>query len=255
MKLAHQAASERHEMSKLIRCAASVMFTLWMACSPLLAADYYVDGSNAAANDANSGTAAAPWKTISKANQTLAPGDTVYIKQGSYNTPINPARSGTASGVITYRNYGSDNVQITQTTSAIYLIAKSYINVVGIHFYNLDQFLYFEGSSHNVLAYCTFDQMRNRGTWSGSWLGRSSQYNWIHHCQFSKWGYYTAGAADFGSDLYIGDDQSTTDHSDYNLIENNTLFHGGHDVMEVAGSHNVIRNNYFHNENWYSGFG
>ena len=44
---------------------------------------YYVDGSNPSASDSNPGTAALPWKTINKANSSLSPGDTVYIRRGS----------------------------------------------------------------------------------------------------------------------------------------------------------------------------
>jgi hypothetical protein len=35
-------------------------------------------------NNANPGTEAEPWQTITKANQTLAAGDPVYIKAGTY---------------------------------------------------------------------------------------------------------------------------------------------------------------------------
>lgn len=220
-------------------------------------ADYYVDTANASASDSNPGTAASPWKTITKANQVLSAGDTVYIKQGTYTSYISPARSGTAGSPITYRNFGSDNVLITQNTHAVTLYSKSYITIQGLNFSNMDGFLDFETSSHNIVAYCKFDQMRNPGMWSGSWLGLSSQYNWIHHCTFSNYGYFTTGTsgADWGTDFHIGDDYSTTDHSDYNLVENCTFFHGGHDVLAVSGAHNVIRNNYLHNENWYQGFG
>jgi hypothetical protein len=45
---------------------------------------YYVDGDNLGASDSNAGTIDKPWKTIHKANQTLQPGDTVYIRGGTY---------------------------------------------------------------------------------------------------------------------------------------------------------------------------
>lgn len=216
--------------------------------------NYYVDNANSSASDSNPGTAASPWKTIAKANQTLSAGDTVYIKQGTYTDYISPARSGTASARITYQNFNNDNVLITQAAHAATLYSKSYITIQGLNFSNLDQFLDFETSSHNIVAYCTFNQMRNGSMWSGSWLGLSSQYNWIHHCTFSNYGYFTTGS-DWGTDFHIGDDYSTTDHSDYNILENCTFFHGGHDVLAISSSHNVIRNNYLHNENWYTGYG
>jgi hypothetical protein len=44
-----------------------------------------------------------------------------------------------------------------------------------------------------------------------------------------------------------------TDLTGHNLIEDNNMFHGGHHVLGVYGMHNVIRNNYFHNEPWSMG--
>jgi hypothetical protein len=40
------------------------------------------------------------------------------------------------------------------------------------------------------------------------------------------------------------------DFSNYNLIENNIMYHGGHHVLGVMGQFNVIRNNHLHNEGW-----
>ncbi len=70
---------------------------------------------------------------------------------------------------------------------------------------------------------------------------------------FANFGTYTTD--DLGCVLEIGHETSFTDFSDYNLIENNTMYHGGHHVIGIFGRHNVVRNNYFHNENWYNGFG
>src|SRR5947208_2256229 len=87
-------------------------FTGWSAMALLLglsasvsAATYYVATGDANASDSNAGTLAAPWKTISKANQTLVADDTVYIKAGTYSSFVAPARSGNSAAYITYRNY------------------------------------------------------------------------------------------------------------------------------------------------------
>ena len=45
-----------------------------------------------------------------------------------------------------------------------------------------------------------------------------------------------SAGSDDGQVLAIGEEGNTTDNSDYNLIENSVLFHGGHDVVgEVDG--------------------
>ncbi len=212
---------------------------------------FYIDTGNMSASDSNPGTEALPWKTINKANQALAASDTVYIKAGTYTSYIAPSNSGSPSGRITYRAYGSDAVTIQNVSDGIRLEGKSYITVQGINFYNLDRFMYLENNaSHNIIAYCNFDHGRNIG-WAGSVIRGNSQYNWIHHCRLSNYGYYTDD--DIGCVLDIGDAESHTDQTRYNLIEDNIMFHGGHHVFGVFGMYNVIRNNYFHNEPWSMG--
>lgn len=215
------------------------------------AAGYYIDTSHSAASDSNPGSEALPWKTIIKANQTLVAGDTVYIKAGTYTSYIAPIRSGTESSRITYRAFGSDIVAIQNASYGILIEGNSYITVQGVNFYNLDRFVYLaNNANHNIIAFCNFDAGRNVG-WSGSEIVGSSSYNWIHHCRFSKYGYYTDD--DIGCILDIGNEESTSDLTGHNLIEDNIMFHGGHHVLGVYGMYNVIRNNYFHNEPWSMG--
>ncbi len=66
-----------------------------------LAGTYYVSPGG---NDTNPGTAAAPWRTVSKAAAALAAGDTAIFKAGTYNESLMPARSGTAGSPITFRS-------------------------------------------------------------------------------------------------------------------------------------------------------
>ncbi len=215
--------------------------------------DYYVDQTNPRADDQNTGTSHRPWKTITKANHTLVAGDTLYIKAGTYDSYIRPINSGTFRKPITYRNYQKDTVTIANTAYGIHLNSKSYICVYGVNFVECDKFLWLQNNaSHNAIAYCNFDQGRHV-EWSGSKIYRTSSYNWVHHCRFSKYGYCTDN--DIGSILDIGNEESRTDTSSYNLIEDNTMLHGGHHILGIFGRFNVIRNNYFHNENWSNGYG
>ena len=231
----------------------SVLWILAMAFAlPCWATDYFVDTNHQNANDQNVGTASLPWKTITKANQTLVAGDTVYIKAGTYNTHIAPKNSGNASQRITYKNYGTDTVTIANITDGLRLDGRSYITVQGINFYNLYRFLWLQnGAHHNTIAYCKFDKGSSAGAWSGSRVSQSSQYNWVHHCQFSNYGQYTND--DIGCVLDIGEEEDKTDLTRYNLFEDNTFFHGGHHVVGINGMFNVLRNNYFHNEPWAMG--
>jgi hypothetical protein len=222
-----------------------------------LAIDYYVDQNHPSASDQNTGTVDRPWKTITKANQTLIAGDTVYIKAGNYTSYIAPNNSGTSSNRITYRNYGTDTVTVQNAAYGISLDGKSYITVQGINFYNLDRFMYLENSAnYNIIAYCNFDQMRSFVDWAGSRIWTLSSYNWIHHCRFSIYGECNISGSAKGSVFEIGYDDGETSYSgNHNLIENCTMFSGGHHVLGVNGRYNVIRNNYLYNAPWTRGKG
>lgn len=64
------------------------------------AADYYVDSGHASASDSNSGTEQAPWLTIQHAADSVAAGDTVHVKQGTYDERIVLSTGGSAGSII-----------------------------------------------------------------------------------------------------------------------------------------------------------
>jgi hypothetical protein len=62
---------------------------------------YYVSTTG---NDGNSGTAAAPWRTLAKASGVAGAGATVIVKAGEYHETLRPANSGTGGQLITFRS-------------------------------------------------------------------------------------------------------------------------------------------------------
>ncbi len=108
-------------------------------------------------------------------------------------------------------------------------------------------------SSQNHIGYCRFENPGGPVTWAGSRLYNNSNYNRIYNCTFTKYGkesYYSGSYQDSGCILDIGNDNDI-DNSDYNLVVNNTFYHGGHHILGVYANYNVVRNNTFHNEEWY----
>jgi hypothetical protein len=94
---------------EVVRCgllrtvAVSTVAILAAITAPLNAfagATYYVSPSG---NDGNPGTAAAPWRTVTKAANTLTAGSTVIVKPGTYYESLIPARSGAADNLITFK--------------------------------------------------------------------------------------------------------------------------------------------------------
>jgi hypothetical protein len=66
------------------------------------AADYYVSPSG---SDSSAGTLQAPFATIAKAVAVLEPGDTCWLRGGTYRETVTPVRSGQPGLPITFRSY------------------------------------------------------------------------------------------------------------------------------------------------------
>ncbi len=210
---------------------------------------YYVDSANG--NDTGDGqSVSTAWKTINKANQQLQPGDTVYIRKGTYSESIRPGNSGTEDLRITYKAYQDERVLLSGVTVAVNLKTLAYITVDGIDIEKVDRYVAFDSCHHAWIANGTFDNHNSPEGWPvGIIFKNNSHHNKIYNCTIGRVGYCTSND-DKGGVMTIGVWSDTLDHCDYNLLENNVFFYGGHHIIEVVGSYNIIRNNYFHNEEW-----
>ncbi len=108
-------------------------------------AAFYValDGS-----DANPGTNTAPWRTIQQAAVKAGPGDTVYIRAGSYREQVLLKRSGSKDAPITFASYPGETVvldgkgfSLASKRQALFdTNSQSYIIIDGIQVINADYF-------------------------------------------------------------------------------------------------------------------
>ncbi|MBB6730685.1 hypothetical protein [Cohnella zeiphila] len=73
---------------------------------------YYVDAVNGSDTSGN-GSSGSPWKTIGKAADAAAAGDTVKIRSGTYRETVRPAHSGTAGNPITFQPDTGANVTVS----------------------------------------------------------------------------------------------------------------------------------------------
>ena len=89
---------------------------------PLSAGTYYVDQKHTRASDENAGTEKSPWKTINHAATALRAGDTVLVKEGTYDVgaspnwaapAVGPVHAGTADSPITFQAHPGHRVTIT----------------------------------------------------------------------------------------------------------------------------------------------
>ncbi len=231
---------------------------LALAAGSCLAADYYVAPSG---NDNNPGTEAKPWKTISQANKTLQPGDTVYLRAGTYDgQSIQPAHSGTSeSARIAYVAYPGEKPVIRRTKVGLNLVGRNYITVDGIGMdgeivrgkykkwpgvgggsSNIENFAMIQNSNYNVIRNVTW---RKAHGWAGIKILNKSHHNKILNSRFDFVGTYDNGQKDDPGDII-----QIKESAEHNLVQGCTLTHGGHNLLEMSGRYNVIRNNIFDND-------
>jgi Right handed beta helix region len=83
-----------------------VCFLVWKVS----AVSFYVATNGA---DGNPGTLTQPLQTIQNAANRAQPGDTIFIRGGTYHETVVPARSGSSSEPITYAPYENESVVIS----------------------------------------------------------------------------------------------------------------------------------------------
>lgn len=226
-----------------------MLFTLiqWVVpVGALLAADYYVDG--ASGNDANPGTLKAPWKTVTKANTTLYPGDTVHLRSGTYQEKIQPSRSGEAGKYVSYRRFQDEVVTFTGRGN-VYLSGKRYVNVDGLNFVNTNNvWVELNNSDHNIIQNCYM-----KGT-AGTWVG-ISMYTQAHYNRIVN----NTLIGGMGSpETCFPKDVINIDGGTHNLIAGNTISYAPHVLIAFRcrgtepTSYNIIKDNTIHNP-WHTG--
>jgi hypothetical protein len=72
--------------------------------------DYYVSTEG---DNTNPGTISSPFKTVQKCADIALPGDTCWIRGGTYRETVTPANSGHATASITFKAYKNEKVTIS----------------------------------------------------------------------------------------------------------------------------------------------
>ncbi|GAB62034.1 hypothetical protein KSU1_C0438 [Candidatus Jettenia caeni] len=89
----------------------SLTSTFFLSANERCLADTYYVATNG--NDSNSGSLSNPWKTIEKSIEKLQPGDTLYLRSGTYyESQIEINNHGEKSNWITIKNYADESVAI-----------------------------------------------------------------------------------------------------------------------------------------------
>lgn len=110
------------------------------------AATYYVD--NTGGNNGYDGSFSTPWNNVYYAVDQLSPGDTLYIRAGTY-VGTDFSVDGSPGNYITVENYNSENVYFT---SKFEFVDDSYWHVKGLVFNTMNTpFKLLETGTHHII--------------------------------------------------------------------------------------------------------
>jgi hypothetical protein len=165
---------------------------------------YYVDAGHG--DDANPGTASAPWKTIQKAANSIEGGGQVNVNAGTYDEQVTVSRSGSAGAFLTFQAQGNVVMQG-------FIILADYVRIVGFEITN-SNVDYETGNGVAVLG--RFNEIRN---------------NYIHDLLFGE-----------GIWLYGGPSKDSSLTSN-NLVIGNRIARARIAAILVEGVNNVIDGN------------
>jgi hypothetical protein len=167
---------------------------------------YYVSTSG---SDGASGDISSPLRTIQNALGRVSTGDTVYVRGGTYRETLNMTRSGALGNYITLLNYQSETVVVEggNTNTILTVSGASFFRIRGITFQNAsNNGVYFtNGSSYNVIEYCTISDFGYADPDGGVRIGAQSngnliQYNTITSSRNSNPDYHRAnGITNYGT--------------------------------------------------------
>ena len=99
----------QRNISRFFRMMLIAAFLVPCLSTAVFAATYYVATSG---YDSNAGTLSSPFKTIQKGIDVLQPGDTCYVRGGTYNEGLVLKQSGTSSARLTVKNYNGETVTV-----------------------------------------------------------------------------------------------------------------------------------------------
>jgi hypothetical protein len=161
----------RVRMTRLTR-AIGVCTLAWalFQTAAVYSATYYVATTG---NNDNPGTEKQPWRTVAHAVNTMAAGDTTYVKGGIYNEGvISFKRSGTAAAHIKLLNFPGEAPIIHCNAST--LGTGPFNRITIIH----------QNRSHNVIGWITIEGFEIRNCYDGLKFHNAHDLtirrNWIH---------------------------------------------------------------------------
>jgi hypothetical protein len=206
------------------------LFLIFLIPSFVIATTYYVDAHHTAANDNNPGTLDLPWRTIQHAAETLAAGDTVYIRNGVYHEHLYIDNHGNVdNGYIVFSAYPGEKPVIDGTGVSDANIGisldKSYIKLIGLEIQNWnDTGIWIENASFLEISDCeVHDVFYGIGIADGT---HDFEFNRVTVHHFTGYGFDVSPSG--GADCYNGTFNECVAHTGRDPEQNVDGFALGH---------------------------
>jgi hypothetical protein len=216
-----------------------VCFAALVSVSPASCSQYWLspDGSDAA-----TGSRAAPWQTLAKANAVVQPGDTVTLLPGAYPGCLEPALSGQQDKPITFRaekpltaRLSGGGASSDGKVTCVRLIKRDHIILENLNI-EPDQpqmWLQMDGCQRCIIRGCRF---QNGG---GSYIPAGIRD--CHYCRFEKLD--ASRAMQLDANGHVGGNMMQFNASTHNVIADSRFGKTGHDpfCMWIDSTYNVVR--------------
>jgi len=190
---------------------------------------FYVDTNSQNSNDSNNGTLNAPWKTIQHAVDNAMPGDTVFIRKGTYYENIISQRSGNVTeGYIVFSAYPLETPVIDGTgvsaSNTGFTISHSYLKLCGLEIKNWVNGIWMQRADNIIITDCEVHQVvYGVGAADGTHDFRLENIV-IHH--FDLYGFDASPSG--GEDCYNGELYNCISHTGRDAEQNVDGFALGH---------------------------
>ncbi|WP_187263274.1 right-handed parallel beta-helix repeat-containing protein [Pontibacter beigongshangensis] len=155
------------------------------AVSPVAAAatNHYVAPTG---NDANAGTLAAPYATVTKAISVAASGDTIFLRGGTYThaATIGVSKSGSSNSRYYLFAYPGERAVLNFSAMSVsgsnrgMNLSGSYWHLRGVDFYKAGDNGMFVSGSNNIIEFCSFYENAD----TGLQLGGGASHNQVINC-------------------------------------------------------------------------
>ena len=161
----------------------------------------------------------------------LAPGDTLWIRGGSYDEQLAPTQSGSPDAEITIAAYDDESVALTGIGEpALWIVGRAHLTIRDLEVNDCLGFGRLEDTEHITIENNRFVTAQSSGTTGALKLVR----------------------ADFttvrGNHLEDAADNMVVQESEHTLVQDNNFFRASHSLLSIrCSSFNVVRSNTFDN--------